>query len=40
MAVLEFVADGVYHAAIFELEEAAAGGRKDEGGRAVVAEDE
>ena len=40
VAVLEFVVDGVDHAAIFELEEAAAGGGKDKCRRATVAEDE
>ena len=39
-AVFELVVDGVDHAAVFELEEAAAGGGKDEGGEACVPEDE
>ena len=40
LAVFELVVDGVDHAAVFKLEEAAAGGGKDEGGQACVAEDE
>ena len=38
--MLEFVLDGVDHAAVFELEEAAAGGGKDNRGDAGVAEGE
>jgi len=38
--VFELVVDGVDHAAIFELEEAAAGCWEDESGRAIVPEDE
>src|ERR1700733_3359379 len=39
-AVFELVVDGVDHAAVFKLEEAAAGGGEDEDGQASVSEDE
>jgi hypothetical protein len=38
--VLKLVVDNVDHTAIFELEEAAAGGWEDDNGEAVVPEDE
>ena len=37
--MFEFVVDGVDHAAVFKLEEAALGGGKDDRGKACVAED-
>ena len=40
VSVFDLFVDGVDHVTVFELEEAAAGGGKDERGKAGVAEDE
>ena len=40
MAMFQLVMNGVDHPAIFKLEEASAGGRKDQSGQACMTEDE